>query len=130
MNAIEKIEARLAQHPGVRWSVTPTSIEVHPADESGFAVGLRLSPAGLTVHFDGWHEEFTSEEEALNCFAFGLSPSCRLAVVLRGSTATKWRVESLSNGVWTGDSETGLLLQPWWRRARVVYRQNRVLDID
>ncbi len=33
--------------------------------------------------------------------AFGLSPACRLAVIFRGATATKWIVESL---------------QPFWRR--------------
>jgi hypothetical protein len=51
---------------------------VHPRDRSGFTVGLRITPSGFTVYFEGWHEEFTSEDEALNCFAFGLSPKCRL----------------------------------------------------
>ena len=73
-------------------------------------------------------KEFTSEDEALDCFAFGLSAKCRLAVALRGNTETKWVVESLDNGVWTADSETGLLLQPFWHSARVEYRQNRVLN--
>jgi hypothetical protein len=59
---------------------------------------------------------------------FGLSPKCRLVVVLRGDTETKWGVEGFENGAWTTDSETGLLLQPFWRSARVEYRQNRVID--
>jgi hypothetical protein len=33
--------------------------------------------SGYTVYFEGWPEEFTSEDEALDCFAFGLSPKCR-----------------------------------------------------
>ena len=90
-------------------------------------MGFRSTSTGFTVNFEGWHEEFTSEDEALNCFAFGLSPNCRLAVVLRGNTEKKWVVESLKDGKWTPDSETGLLLQPFWRSARIEYRQNNLL---
>jgi hypothetical protein len=94
---------------------------------AGFAVGLLASRSRYTVYFDGWHEEFTSEEDALDCFAFGLSPACRLAIIFRGRTATKWIVESLHDGQWTRDSVTGLLLQAFWREARVVYRQNTLI---
>jgi hypothetical protein len=130
MNAIEKIKAKLAAYPDVRYSERPNRIDVHPKDQSGFAVRLQITTSGFTVYFDGWHEEFTSEDEALNCFAFGLSPKCRLAIVLRGYTPTKWVVESFENGAWRPDSETGLLLQPFWRSARVEYRQNRVLTVE
>ena len=129
MNAIQKIKAKLSAYPDVQYSESANGIEVHPRDRSGFTVGLRILTSGFTVYFEGWHDEFTSEDEALNCFAFGLSPKCRLAVVLRGNTETKWVVESLENGVWTADSETGLLLQPFWHSARVEYRQNRVIDV-
>jgi hypothetical protein len=127
MNAIEKIKAKLSAYPDLRYSERPNQIEVHPRDQSGFTVGLQITPAGFTVHFEGWHEEFTSEDEALDCFAFGLSPNCRLAVVLRGNTETKWVVESLKDGKWTPDSGTGLLLQPFWRPARIEYRRNNLL---
>jgi hypothetical protein len=128
MNTIQKIKTKLTAYPDVQYSESADGIEVHPSDQSGFTVGLRITPSGFTVNFDGWHEEFTSEDEALACFAFGLSTKCRLAVVFRGDTATKWVVEGLENGVWTPDSETGLLLQPFWRSPRVEYRQNRVLN--
>lgn len=127
MNAIEKIKAKLAMYPDVRYSERENEIEVHPHDRSGFAVALIVRPGGFTVHFEGWHEEFTSEDEALDCFAFGLSPKCRLAVVMLGNTETRWTVESLEDGVWTADSVTALLLRPFWRSARVEYRQNYVL---
>ena len=129
MNTLEKIKAKLSSYPDVRYSESADGIEVHPRDHSGFTVGLRITRPGFTVYFDGWHEEFASEDEALDCFAFGLSPKCRLAVVLRGNTETKWVVQGLENGVWTADSETGLLLQPFWHSARVEYRQNRVIDV-
>jgi hypothetical protein len=84
MNAIEKIKAKLSAYSDARYSEGPEQIEVHPRDPSGFTVVLRIARPGFTVYFERWHEEFTSEDEALNCFAFGLSPKCRLAVVLRG----------------------------------------------
>lgn len=130
MDAIEKIRAKLAGYAGVQYLEEPDKIEVRPADETGFAVGLVVAPAGFTVYFDGWHEEFASEKEALECFAFGLSSACRLAVVFRGDRPAKWTVESLNDGQWTPDSTTGLLLQPFWRSSRVVYRRNRLLDAD
>lgn len=129
MSAIERIKAKLAKYPDVRYSETAKGIEIHPRDETGFTVGLQSRDAGYTVHFDAWHEEFTSEDEALDCVAFGLSRSCRLAVLFRGNMEVKWIVESLEDGQWTQDSVTGLLLQPFWRSARVVYRQNTLLDV-
>jgi hypothetical protein len=128
MNAIQKIKTKLSAYRDVQYSESADGIEVHPRNQSGFTVGLCITPSGFTVNFDGWHEEFTSEDEALDCFAFGLSPKCRLAIVFRGDTETKWVVEGLENGAWTPDSETGLLLQPFWRSARVEYRQNHVLN--
>jgi hypothetical protein len=125
MEIIDRIKVALAESPGLRFSETSGSIEVHPRDEHGFTVGLQVEPGGFRVHFDGWHEDFHSAEEAVNCFLFGLTPSCRLAVVYRGRMATTWRLEGQRDGEWTTDSETVLLLQPFWRRPRIVYRQNR-----
>jgi hypothetical protein len=48
-------------------------------------------------------------------------------VVYRGSTPTKWTVESRKDGRWTPESETGLLFFPFWRRRRIAYLQNRLL---
>ena len=31
------------------------------------------SEQGCTVGYNGWHEEFSDKNEALNCFTFGLS---------------------------------------------------------
>ena len=75
------------------------------------------------------HEEFALPLEALNCFAFGLSAACRLCVVYRGAMPTKWIVEAQRDGTWVADSETGLILIPFWLPRRVVYLQNcRVIE--
>jgi hypothetical protein len=63
-------------------------------------------------------------EEALNCVGFGLSSSCRLAVTYRGSTPTSWAVQSRQGSAWKTDSVTGMLIVPFWRRPRVVFKQN------
>jgi hypothetical protein len=126
--AIEIIKARLSNYPNVQYSERHNYLEVHPADPSGFLVGLEISSGGYRVFFEGWHEEFASEEEALNCVVFGLSSKCRLAVMFRGNKPTKWTVEGFQDGAWTSDSVTGLFLQPFWRSARIEYFQNRVLD--
>jgi len=127
MDIIAEIKARLAKYPGTRFAETPTSMEVLPQDAAGFPVTLYITDAGFTVSFAGWHEDFASPEEALNCFAFGLSAACRLCVVYRGAMPTKWIVEFQRDGTWVADSETGLILIPFWLPRRIVYLQNRLL---
>jgi len=84
VNAIDQVKERLRRHPAVRYEMGESHITIHPSDGDGFRVSLSTSPEGYTVSFDGWHEEFASEAEALNCLAFGLSPGCRLRVEYRG----------------------------------------------
>jgi hypothetical protein len=100
MNTIEKITVKLSAYPDVQYSESADGIEVHPRDRSGFAVGLRITPSAFTVSCEDWHDEFTSEKETLDCFGVGLSPKCRLAIVFRGDTETKWVVEGFENGAW------------------------------
>jgi hypothetical protein len=125
MSVIETIADRLRHHyPSLPTRIEGCTITIEPCDKDGFSVWLCNEGGSYTVGFDGWHEEFDSEEQALNCFAFGLSGDCRLKVVFRGSFAYRWTVESKTNGAWREDSTTGLLVFPFWRRPRVVYRMN------
>jgi len=127
LDAIAAIKSKLAKYPQIRYAESDSSIEVQPADVSGFSVSLRQTGDHLTVAFEGWHEAFESETEALNCFAFGLSEACRLRVLYRGNSPVRWTVEAYRDGVWASDSETGLILIPFWRRKSVRYLQNRWL---
>lgn len=125
MSVIEKIAQRLNDHhPAFSTEVTVDTITVTPSNENGFLVQFRVVNDSFIVSFDGWHEEFDTEVEALNCFGFGLSEVCRLKILYRGSFAYRWTVESKNQGEWVVDSTTGLLLFPFWRRYRVVYRSN------
>jgi hypothetical protein len=127
MNVIAEIKTRLGRYPMARFVETATSIKVLPQDGTGFPVTMYTTTAGYTVEFYGWHEEFTSPEEALRCFAFGLSEACRMRVVYRGAMPTKWIVEARRDGAWVADSETGLIFVPFWLPRRIVYLQNRLI---
>ena len=125
MNVIEEITERLKKYPHVRYSVTESSITVH-AQEGGFDVSVTIE-GSITVGFDGWHEHFHDENDAFNCFSWGLSEECRLAVVRRGSTPVAWTTQSLVDDQWTDDSTTGLMFTPFWRPRSVVYLQNHLI---
>jgi hypothetical protein len=128
MPAIATIRQKLQRYPTLRYDESADSITVQPSSRDGFAVGLLQRGAGFTVHFAGWHEEFVSETEALNCFAFGLSERCRLRVLSRGSFDYRWIVQHYRDGIWQDDSETGLLLFPFWLSRTQRYLQNHAID--
>ena len=127
MSAIARIIEKLKKHPELSYKQEGNIVTVEPADADGFAVGLSERDGGYTVSCEGWHEEFESEEAALNCFAFGLSDQCRLKIDYRGSFPYRWSVEAANGDGWTLDSTTGLLLFPFWRCRHTAYRQNHVL---
>jgi hypothetical protein len=122
MGILDRARQRLtASHPALRFTHTSDSIEVPASVPGGFDVWIT---ADLIVGYDGWHEHFESEEEALACFAFGLTGQCRLKVTLRGEFACKWTMETFKDGAWIAHGTTGLLLLPFWRWPRIEYRQN------
>lgn len=127
MTAIEEIEQRLARYPHLTCTVRDNAIKVDAPSPEGFDLVFVENSGEWIVFYDGWHEHFDNKEEALNCFAFGLSRNCRLEVTLRGSYPYRWRVQSRDGGAWQTDSTTTLLFFPFWRRRRVEYRQNDVL---
>lgn len=123
MDPIEQLKEKLAKHPELRFTSTPTSVSV-AAPAGGFSVSFYATSQSYIVHFDGWHEEFSSTDQALECFAFAFSGECRLAITYRGQTPVKWVLEYLKEGRWQVDSEVGHFFAPFWLRPHVVYRQN------
>jgi len=98
MDCINQIKEKLKKYPDLRWELDGSTISVSP--ENGFTVWLVESEQGCTVGYNGWHEEFSDKNEALNCFAFGLSEQCRLKVFIKGKTEYKWVLEALEDGIW------------------------------
>lgn len=127
MKIIEEIKARLQRYPHTKHKSDDTSISVFPTSDDGFTVGLTVNQNSYTVSFNGWHEDFQNQAEALNCFTFGLSTDCRLKEYRRGRFAYKWTVESREGGEWVEDSSTGLLLFPFWMKRESRYLQNNLI---
>jgi hypothetical protein len=129
-DTIDIIRRKLAKYPQARFVETGHSITVLPSDERGFEVGLAKRDGRMTVYFDGWHEELDDQDQALNCFALGLSPACRLRVEVRGHMRCKWVMEYRVDEQWYEDSTVGLLLLPFWRRPKTIYLQNQLGSVD
>jgi hypothetical protein len=127
MNVIEEIKSRLQKYPHVKYEAGANHIRVLPTSGNGFEVELTAAKNDYQVHFNGWHESFASAEEALNCFAFGLSTDCRLKEYRRGRVTYKWTVEYKEADKWIEDSTTGLLIYPFWGRQEIKYLQNEIV---
>ena len=127
MSAIDKIKDKLRKYPQLNCQIEGNKISVEPLSAIGFTVWLIDNKPGYTVGFDGWHEEFDNEDEALNCFAFGLSDGCRLKVVKRGNTPYSWSVESKEGDEWNEDSKTGLIFVPFWKTKSIEYLSNPII---
>lgn len=127
VNAIEEIKRRLEKYPTLRFRGDNRSITVDAPSPEGFSLSLTSSNDEYVVSFNGWHENFKSDAEALNCFAMGLSDQCRLKVVRRGKTEYKWTLEYWNRDGWCEESTTGLLVFPFWQKAEIVYRQNSII---
>jgi hypothetical protein len=123
MDPVEELKKKLAKHPELKFTSTRTSVTV-AAPSGGFSVSLYASSEDCVVHFDGWHEHFTSTDQALECCAFAYSGECRLAITYRGRTPVKWVLEYLKKGRWQVDSEVGHFFIPFWLRPHVIYKQN------
>jgi hypothetical protein len=124
---IARIEEKLREYPDVLYRKSDNRLEVPAQSPTGFCVWILDRPDKYTVGFEGWHEEFEDADEALDCFTFGLSNACLLRIFRRGETDYKWLVLQRENGEWVSDSETGLLLFPFWRRCVQRDLQNDIL---
>ena len=125
---IAEIQARLRKYPQARVEIATDRVIVYPTGPKGFEVGFRIRARRYHVHCSGWHEEFDTSVEALNCFGFALSSACRLKVTSRGRMAYRWELQYHRDGHWVADSVVGLWFFPFWRPAEVTYLQNDLLE--
>lgn len=93
MSTIEKIKKRLANYPDLKYKISGDTVTIDAPSPEGFSVALVEGTTEWIVHFDGWHERFDTEDEALNCFTFGLCEGCRLEITLRGAFPYQWTVQ-------------------------------------
>lgn len=127
---ITLLKARLAKHPQVAYEIADRTIDIQPIDARGFRASLVEHESGLryTVAFEGWHQDFGDPAEALRCITLGLSPTGRLQVWSRGPVDYRWTFEQRRGTDWVTVSTSGVVLFPFWRRVRMRYLQNRILE--
>lgn len=130
MKVLAELMRRLDQHPNLSYQVEGHILSVLSADAHGFTVSLWDEAPQYTVFFDMWHTQLHDAEQALNCFAFGLSDNCRIKVTCRGGLPHAWSVERRKKGnEWVdyelvGRYPTGYILFPHRHKAEVKYLQN------
>ena len=84
-SVIDRAVRALRAVDGVVFDATDDTITVPPASDEGFLVRLRMvHDRAFVVWYDRWHHDFDRAEDALDCFEYGLSDSCRLKITLRG----------------------------------------------
>lgn len=122
---IDQVTEWLRQQPEFSFRVQENWIEAITSRPCGFPVRLEVHRDELIVSYGGWHEHFTSKDEAFRCFRFGLLGSCRVRTHRRGRFAYRWVLEFLDGDRWVEESETGLLIFPFWRKDQVEYFSNQ-----
>ncbi len=131
MNILDRIKEKLQKYPHVQYEATKNSITVLPSSEAGFDVSLYVaehdSDEPFAVYYNGWHEDFDTEEEALECFALGLSSESRLKETARGGEAYKWTMEFRQDGEWHHGGTTALIFVRFWNRKSQRYLQNNLV---
>lgn len=124
MSVLEKVKENLRKYPDAKFEEGQDHISIIPTSESGFTVTMM---EGLNVFFNNWHQQFVEEEDALNCFAKGLSTECRLKETQRGDEAYRWTLEHRKNGSWEKDSTSLTLNFALWKKKTVHYLQNDLI---
>ncbi|MBX3244574.1 MAG: hypothetical protein KF685_08985 [Acidobacteria bacterium] len=127
------IEKKLKAYPNVRYEKSEDSITVQPTDDKGFSVSLFLvgeAPnVSYAVYYDGWHDEISDCNEALECFAYGLSSECRLIETSRNGEPYKWTMEYKTESGWAEHSTTSLIFTKFWKKKTERYLQNHLISL-
>ncbi|MCV6825790.1 MULTISPECIES: hypothetical protein [Halocynthiibacter] len=125
-NLNKEMLAKLDGYDGYEIDASDDQITVSCNNPESFDVSIFAFDEQFQVNFAGWHEVFDDQEEAMRCFAFGLSQQCRLEVVKRGKMECSWTMQFLQDDTWVDDSVTGMFLIPFWRPKQIEYRFNLI----
>ncbi len=122
-----KVKEKLEELHEVSYRVEGNIITVFPKNNYGFEVSFVALENKYYVYYNSWHQEFRNEEDAISCFAFGLTNRCRLKINSRGKRDYKWVLEYEDRGEWKEYSKTmGFDIQ-FWKKTDVRYLTNNIL---
>lgn len=127
-NAVDKIIAKLDQHPEVQYERDEFSLLVPKVDLGGFDVAFDCSGGKFTVTLEGLHLHFDEEERALDAFGIALSDGARLKVVSRGGRDCQWDFEYVGEDGWVSYASAAVPTFSFWRSKRERFLQNRHLS--
>jgi hypothetical protein len=127
-SVIDQAARTLGAVDGAVFDATEHTITVPAAADEGFLVRLQMvHDREFVVWYDQWQQTFDRAEDALDCFEYGLSDSCRLKTTFRGDEPVGWLVEKREYGMWVpGRHPRKRRSLAFWRPTRIVYRQNQL----
>jgi len=125
---IGEVLAVLEKCPLAQYEQRKDCVRVLPGSPGGFEVVIeQIWENHYSVTYGGWHEDFYSLAEALECFVLGLSNQCRLKVCSKEGKPFRWTVEYWTDPDWREHSTKAT----WSRRiltpAVTAYLQNDLL---
>jgi len=126
MKTTEKIKKLIDRIPDLNFEESKNYFSILPSDKKGFKVWMSIKDKYMTVGYDGWHEEFDIENDAIRCFIYGLTNKCRLKVFKRGKVVYKWIMQAFEDDQWLDFSSTIILFVPFWRKKEIIFLQNNI----
>ena len=129
---VGEILAVLEKCPLAQYELGKDLVRVLPATPDGFEVVIeQIWENHYSVTYGGWHEDFYSLEEALECFFLGLTNHCRLKVCSKDGNPFRWTVEYWDDPNWRKRSTRATWSHRILTPAVTAYLQNDLLpEID
>jgi hypothetical protein len=125
---VKEVVDLLKKYPQIKFERRDYSVLVPAAAAEGFPVLIEQIWEGhYAVSFGGWQKDFSSLEEAMECFLHGLSNHCRLKVESKGNKPVKWTLEDLENLDWKEISSRGSWSPLNFKPPVISYLQNNLL---
>jgi hypothetical protein len=130
IETVPQLKAWLVSTNRFTWNDVGNGLHIESPSPDGFSVWITKEEDEWAVGFgDGWHDHLETEAEAVSCCLRAISGQVREVTKFRGTFPCNWSAQLQLNGQWQTISTTGLFLSPFWRRTRIEFRQNPVLDL-
>src|SRR5260370_7730038 len=124
----DEIIKMLKQYPHAEYELGEDLVRVLPVTPEGFDVIIeQIWENHFTVSFDGWHEDFFSQEKALACFFMGLSNRCRLQTLENCASRFHSTLHTPDGTQWREGSSTRRFIHQFWKASVTTYLQNDLL---
>ena len=129
VNSIADLKSWLTSETKLSWKDADKILQIEAPSAAGCSVWIVKDDDEWTVGLgEGWHDHFETEAQAVECCLQGCTGKIREVTKYRGNVPYHWSAQVQIDGQWQTVSTTGMLFFPFWRRKRVEYRTNPVID--